>query len=75
MNPTLFPWMIAVPLGVSPFVYLAGRLGWHKAELNGRSPLVRGLALLTMLATWVLFGLSWMEFTSQNRTLFFNLDS
>ena len=75
MNPTLFPWMIAVPLGVSPFVYLAGRLGWHKVELNGRSPLVRGLALLTMLATWVLFAMSWMEFTSQKATLLFHLDS
>lgn len=75
MNPTLFPWMIAVPLGVSPFVYLAGRLGSHKVELNGRSPLVRGLALLTMLATWVLFALSWMEFTSQKATLLFYLDS
>jgi proton-translocating NADH-quinone oxidoreductase chain N len=75
MNPTLFPWMIAVPLGASPFVYLAGRLGSHKVEINSRSPLVRGLALLTMLATWVLFTLSWIEFTSQHRTLFFNLDS
>ncbi len=75
MNPTLFPWMIAVPLGVSPFVYLAGRLGSHKVELNGRSPLVRGLALLAMLATWVLFILSWTEFTSQKATLLFHLDS
>jgi proton-translocating NADH-quinone oxidoreductase chain N len=75
MNPTLFPWMIAVPLGASPFVYLAGRLGSHQVEINGRSPLVRGLSLLTMLATWVLFALSWVEFTSTNRTLFFNLDS
>lgn len=75
MNPTLFPWMIAVPLGVSTFVYLAGRLGSHKVELNGRSPLVRGLALLTMLATWVLFALSWREFTSQKATLLFHLDS
>src|SRR6266498_3119489 len=75
MNPTLFPWMIAVPLGVSPFVYLAGRLGSHKAELGGRSLFVRGLALLTMLTTWVLFALSWAEFTSQNRSLLFHLDS
>ncbi len=75
MNPTLFPWMIAVPLGASPFVYLAGRLGYHKVELNGRSLLVRGLALLTMLGTWVLFALSWMEFSSQNESLLFHLDS
>ena len=75
MNGTLFPWMIAVPLGVSPFVYLAGRLGWHKVELNGRSFLVRGLAFLTMLATWVLFALSWMDFRSKNEALLFHLDS
>ena len=75
MNPTLFPWMIAVPLGASPFVYLAGRLGYHKAELNGRSLLVRVLALLTMLSTWVLFALSWMKFSSQNEPLLFHLDS
>ena len=75
MNPTLFPWMIAVPLGVSPFVYLAGRLGSRKVELNGRSLLVRILALLTMLATWVLFALSWMEFTSQKSSLLFHLDA
>jgi proton-translocating NADH-quinone oxidoreductase chain N len=75
MNPTLFPWMIAVPLGISPLVYLAGRLGSHKMELNGRSRLVRGLALLTMLSTWVLFILSWMEFTSRNEKLVFNLES
>ena len=75
MNPTLFPWMIAVPLGVSPLVYLTGRVGSHKVELNVRSPLVRALAFLTMLATWVLFLLSWMEFRTQNETLLFNLDS
>ncbi len=75
MNPTLFPWMIAVPLGASPFVYLAGRLGYHKVKLNGRSLLVRGLALLTMLGTWVLFALSWMEFSSKNEPLLFHLDS
>jgi len=75
MNPTLFPWMIAVPLGVSPLVYLAGRLGYHKAELNGRSLLVRGLALITMIATWVLFALSWKEFTSQKAALLFHLDA
>jgi proton-translocating NADH-quinone oxidoreductase chain N len=75
MKPTLIPWMIAVPLGASPLVYLAGRLGSHKVEWNGRSPLVRGLALLTMLATWVLFAISWMEFTSQDGELLFHLES
>ncbi len=75
MNPTMFPWMIAVPLGVSPFVYLVGRLGSHKAELEGRSIPVRLLALLTLLMTWVLFFMSWQEFSSGNAKLLFNLDS
>ena len=75
MNPTLFPWMIALPLGVSPFVYLAGRLGVRKESLNGRSWLLRGLALLVMLATWVLFVSSWLQFQAHNGDLFYNLES
>lgn len=75
MNPTLFPWMIAVPLGVSPLVYLAGRLGRHKVELNGRSALVRTLAFFTMLVTWILFAFSWMDFAASNEKLSIHLDS
>ncbi|MBI2330768.1 MAG: hypothetical protein HYU84_01060 [Chloroflexi bacterium] len=76
MNPTLFTWMIALPLGVSPLVYLAGRLGSHKMELtNIRSWLVRGLALLTLFATWLLFILSWDKFIGSNENLQFNLES
>jgi len=75
MNPTLFPWMIAVPLGVSPLVYLAGRLGRQQVELNGRSALVRSLALLAMLVTWVVFALSWMQFSSTAGKLPFAVES
>lgn len=75
MNPILFPWMIAVPLGVSPLVYLAGRLGWHKMELNGRSFLVRGLALLAVIVTWILFARSWMDFVTRRSELSIHLES
>lgn len=75
MNATMFSWMIAVPLGVSPFVYLIGRLGWHKVELNGRSLWVRGLSFLAMLATWVIFILSWNTFIASNGLLSFNLET
>ena len=75
MNLTIFPWMIALPLGASPLVYLAGRLGWHKAELNGRSWLVRGLALLALLLTWIPFVISWGQFTAKGGRLTFNFES
>jgi proton-translocating NADH-quinone oxidoreductase chain N len=71
----MFPLMIAVPLGVSPLVYLAGRLGLHKDAPGGRSWLVRGLALLALLLTWVLFFMSWWEFATRNEVLSFNLES
>jgi proton-translocating NADH-quinone oxidoreductase chain N len=75
MNPVLFPWMIAIPLGVSPLVYLAGRLGRREVELNGRSALVRGLALLAMIVTWILFARSWMDFATRRNELSIHLDS
>ncbi|MEP7133434.1 MAG: proton-conducting transporter membrane subunit [Chloroflexota bacterium] len=69
MNLTIFPLMIAVPLGASPLVYLVGRIGWHRPELNGRSYLVRGLALLAMLLSWIPFVLSWSQFAAQGASL------
>ena len=75
MNLTIFPWMIALPLGASPLVYLAGRLGWHRMELNGRSWLVRGLALLALVLTWIPFALSWGQFAARGERLFFNFES
>ncbi len=53
-----FPWMIAIPLFCSPLVYLSGRLGVREPTLHGRSWLVRGLALLAVLAAWLPFLLS-----------------
>lgn len=75
MTLTIFPWMIALPLGASPLVYLAGRLGWQRMELNGRSWLVRGLALLALALTWIPFALSWGQFAAQGERLFFNFES
>ena len=75
MNLTLFPWMIALPLGASPLVYLAGRLGLRKVEGNGRSWLVRGLALLALALPWLPFVLSWGQFEAQGERLFFNFES
>lgn len=71
MNPTLFPWMIAVPLGVSPLVYLAGRFG---VGLNFRLRFAQALALATLLATWVVFALSLGQFTNQKANLPFGLE-
>ena len=75
MNPTIFQWMIALPLGVSPLVYLAGRIGLRADESKRRSWLVRGLSLLALLVTWVLFAFSWGQFAAGNQNLSFNLDS
>jgi hypothetical protein len=71
MNLTIFPWMIALPLGASPLVYLAGRLGLRKVEGNGRSWLVRGLALLALALTWIPFVMSWGQFADTRRTIIF----
>jgi len=50
MNALSFASVIAIPLAASPIVYLAGRLGAHELILKRRSPVVRGLALLAILA-------------------------
>ncbi len=55
MDAIQFTWMFVIPLIASPVVYLAGRLGTHARTLKGRSWLVRGLALLAVLAAWVPF--------------------
>ncbi|MBL8079980.1 MAG: hypothetical protein JNM55_18575 [Anaerolineales bacterium] len=64
MNLTIFPWMIAVPLGASPLVYLAGRLF--------RPSWVRGLALFALLLSWIPFVLI---FTGQGMQLSFNVET
>lgn len=55
METLQFPWMFAIPLFASPLVYLIGRLGTHDTILKGRSWLVRGLALIAVLAAWIPF--------------------
>jgi proton-translocating NADH-quinone oxidoreductase chain N len=55
MEMLTFPWVIIIPLLASPIVYLVGRVGIHAALLHRRSYLVRGLALLAVLAAWVPF--------------------
>ncbi len=75
MNAALMTWMIALPLGASPFVYLAGRLGLQKVKLGGRSLLVRGLALLALLSTWIVFVLGWPGFLAGGARLQFAFES
>ena len=50
--------LIAIPLISSPLVYLAGRLGSRDVTLHRRSYLVRLLALLAVLASWLPFVVS-----------------
>lgn len=64
MNIVNFTWMIMIPLGASPLVYLAGRLGYHKLILDGRAWIVRIVALLAILATWYPLWLSYQEFAA-----------
>ena len=54
-----FAWIFGIPLFFAPLVYLAGRLG---TQLDHRSPIVRRLAILAMLAAWVPFVLSVQNF-------------
>src|SRR5215208_4044747 len=58
MNLFSFSGLIAIPLISSPLVYLAGRVGTQDVTLHRRSYLVRGLALLAVLAAWIPFVLS-----------------
>lgn len=62
MNLLSFSGVIAIPLISSPIVYLAGRLGSHDVTLHRRSYLVRVLALLAVLASWLPFVISVQNF-------------
>ena len=62
MNIMGFSGLIAIPLISSPLVYLAGRAGSHDVTLHRRSYLVRILALLAVLLSWLPFVLSVQDF-------------
>ncbi len=62
MNLLTFSGLIAIPLIASPLVYLAGRVGTHEATLHRRSFLVRGLALLAVLISWLPFSVAVQKF-------------
>jgi proton-translocating NADH-quinone oxidoreductase chain N len=62
MNIMGFSGLIAIPLISSPLVYLAGRAGSHDVTLHRRSYLVRILALLAVLFSWLPFVISVQEF-------------
>jgi proton-translocating NADH-quinone oxidoreductase chain N len=79
MDAIPFMWMFAIPLILSPVVYLAGRLGTPENSLwkspaffkgRSRSLLVRVLALLALLATWVPFVLAVRTFLAGGRLEF-----
>lgn len=63
MGVLAFLGLILIPLGVSPFVYLLGRVGVRTSEQQqARATWVRWAALLTLLATWIPFVLAASEF-------------
>ena len=70
MNILSFSGLIAIPLISSPLVYLAGRAGSHDVTLHRRSYLVRVLALLAVLLSWIPFVLSVYEFTRLGSRVF-----
>ena len=62
MTIPVFIWLIWLPLLLSPLVYLAGRL------LSER--IVRWMALLALLVTWLPFGWTWQAFVRQEELAF-----
>jgi proton-translocating NADH-quinone oxidoreductase chain N len=55
LNSTAFPYLIVTPLAASPIVYLAGRAVVLKTKMVRPVWLIRMLALIAILATWILF--------------------
>lgn len=53
MNSLSFTWMIAIPLGASPLVYLAGRAGVKRLSVSACSMLVHILAFVMTLLAWI----------------------
>ncbi len=70
MDAIRFTWMFAIPLLSSPAIYLAGRLGIHNPNQKGRPNLVRILALLAVIATWVPYIAAVRTFLSGERLEF-----
>jgi proton-translocating NADH-quinone oxidoreductase chain N len=64
MNLVNFAGLIVIPLISSPLVYLAGRVGTHETTRHRRSYLVRALALLAVLVSWLPFIVSLQKFFS-----------
>ena len=61
-----FVGMILIPLVAAPLVYLSGRLGTNDATRHHRSYLVRGLALLAILLSWIPLVVSIQSFVAGN---------
>lgn len=70
MNTLSFPWVMIIPFVFSPIVYLAGRLGVQEFTIQRRAALVRGLALLAVLAAWVPLVLSVQTFLTGGKQEF-----
>jgi proton-translocating NADH-quinone oxidoreductase chain N len=51
----MMAWMIGLPLGAAPVLYLAGRVGIQRDQPGRRGPLVRMLALAALAVTWIPF--------------------
>jgi proton-translocating NADH-quinone oxidoreductase chain N len=74
MNVLDFSGLIAIPLISSPIVYLAGRAGSRELTLHRRSYLVRVLAALAVLVSWVPFVLTAQNFFA-NGVLVYNVET
>ena len=70
MSATAFFWLVALPLGASPVVYVIGRLGANRNSEERAPAAVRWLTLLVLLATWIPFSLAAREVGHKGRVTF-----
>ncbi|MFM8322880.1 MAG: complex I subunit 5 family protein [Chloroflexota bacterium] len=63
MATTPFLWMIILPIGAAPLIYLVGRFEARRAAPRARSA-AAWLALLALLLTWIPFGLTARQFAA-----------
>ncbi|HSB81156.1 MAG TPA: proton-conducting transporter membrane subunit [Candidatus Methylomirabilis sp.] len=70
MSATAFFWLVALPLGASPVVYVIGRLGANQDPEERAPATVRWLTLLVLLATWFPFSLAAKEVAQKGRVTF-----